>query len=243
MQLQSDDNHVDILTQLYIDTVCQLLNRNAISVQCFAGLSGWRDLTLEFNSEAPLARHLDPELFDLTESNSGWILLEQNRSPVAWVAMRHDIIDDYKDYIAKGYLWSPKHHRETVPLPNFRFPPERVNISGSIVHSGGAYLQKTHRKQEYGGARLSAHFTRLIRAHGITRFQPDWLTGQLISDALISREFGTKYYGYSHSFPISVGYFPYTNDERNVWLNCSSINEQMMDFRKELCRFWLQHDD
>jgi hypothetical protein len=223
------------LIEDYQAVMHEILRKRGFEISFHQGLEGWMEITLKNRSLVDgISPSFDPELGEVNAENSVWLLARKNGEDVGWVCLRHDWVDDYEAHIKGGRLWGPEGTPRAKPLPNYIETKIVKSITGSVVHSGGACVTIPYRNKEIAGKRLVSYFTRLLRAHGLLKFQADWLTGSLVQAKLAKLNFGTEIYGYENTVKISENYFPSMDSDRDVWLNVSSRQQQLAAFKREL---------
>jgi hypothetical protein len=224
-----------ILIEDYRTAVHEMLLRDNIRVEYFAGVDQWIETTNSYYEEySMLSATFDPKRGYVNDGNSGWVLMSQAGEPIASVAFRCDWTDNYSDYLKAGLLWGAENHPLTTPVPDLLSIETLPNIGGSIVNSGGAYVTPAFRKREFGGHRLIAYLTRLGRLHGLLRFNADWLTGQIINSRLIELEYANQVYGYTNTAIIYDGRFPTLAFDTELWLNYISREDQLYKTGQDL---------
>ncbi len=211
-----------------VRTYLARLERDGFYVTVSSDMNAW----VSMMEAAPAIRVVnptfDPEYSQLDASNSFWVrVTDMADNPVACIANRLFVADDYLDLIRSWRLWYDRGLKEVRPL-NIVLPDSVPFISGRVGHHGGLWVHPGHRKRG-----LSFVLPRLTRALSLTNFQPAWHCGMVFGDL---GESGLPLWGYGYAnMDLCIdGYFPVTDRDERVYMTRISRDEMLQQARRDL---------
>ena len=220
-----------------VRTTQQRLEREGFYLTINSDMSAWARMMRAMPKTRVVNPTFDPECSQLDATNSFWVrVTDAADNPVACIANRLFVTDDYVDLMRTWRLWYDRGPRQIRPL-NIVLPPEAPFVSGRIGHHGGLWVHPGHRKRG-----LSYLLPRLTRALSLVNFQVDWHCGMVFGDLGDS---GLPKWGYGYTgMDLCIdGYFPVTEREERVYMTYISRDEMLNQARWDLDLLELHADE
>lgn len=217
-----------MLAQQLVRSFINMLKEDGYFVTISSALEDWVALMNAAPKISVINPTFDPRVSDLSAQNSFWLrVTDQTDTPVACIANRLFVTDDYVEVIRSWRLWYDRGLTAIRPL-NIVLPDDLPFIDGRIGHHGGLWVHPDHRKRG-----LSFVLPRLTRALSLVRFRPDWHCGMVFA-ALGDSRLPLANYGYPHMVPCIEGYFPVTDRPERVYMTYISQEEMLDQTRGDL---------
>lgn len=196
------------LAQTYI----RRLERDGLYVTISSDMAAWTRMMKAMPKTRVVNPTFDPEFSQLDAANSFWIrITDMADNPVACIANRLFVTDDYVGLIRAWRLWYDRGPRQVAPL-NIVLDEQVPFIAGRIGHHGGLWVHPGHRKRG-----LSYVLPRLTRALSLSTWDVDWHAGMVFGDL---GESGLPLWGYGYTDQALCidGYFPVTDRAEKVYM-------------------------
>jgi hypothetical protein len=191
-------------------------------------LSGWATMMRNAPRIMLVNPTFDPEHNELGPDNAFWIRLSQlsDGRPIACIANRLFVTDDYVDLMRTQRLWYSRGPRKMVDLV---VPDDMPRIAGRVGHHAGLWIHPDWRKHG-----LSGYMTRLARCASLRRFEVDWHCG-LVFAVLAEKGLpitAVSGYGYPRMVVAIDGWQPLTDKPDRLylpWISRAEILAQLAD--------------
>lgn len=195
-----------------VRTYIERLERDGMFVTVSTDMAAWVRMMKAMPKTRVVNPTFDPEFSQLNAANSFWVrITDMADNPVACIANRLFVTDDYVGLIRSWRLWYDRGLKPVRPL-NIVLPSQTPFIAGRIGHHGGLWVHPGHRKRG-----LSYVLPRLTRALSLANFNVDWHAGMVFGD-LGDSGLPKWGYGYTNMDLCIDGYFPVTDREERVYM-------------------------
>jgi hypothetical protein len=218
----------DTTSRKLAQTYIRRLERDGLYVTISSDMAAWVRMMKAMPKTRVVNPTFDPDCSQLDASNSFWVrITDMADNPVACIANRLFVSDDYVGLIRSWRLWYDRGPTQVRPL-NIVLSDEVPFIEGRVGHHGGLWVHPGHRKRG-----LSYVLPRLTRALSLSTWDVAWHAGMVFGD-LGDSGLPKWGYGYTDMALCIDGYFPVTDRDERVYMTYIDRPAMLQQARRDL---------